>query len=173
MNSREQKAQQDLQTSRKKAAKLAGEMALLRKYLGALEEELARIRRTIRSRGRAESSAAKKAETTSSKTLTSSIAQMTLETAPPVVTTPATRQAAATHATDTAAAARSQPSTHAGSADVTLTAAQSAVQMATGSPYPTPLPQLGSPTFRPGIRPIGECTLTRTLSMCHQCRPCP
>ncbi len=153
VNSREQKAQQDLHTSREKAAKLAGEMAVLWKHLGALEEELTRFRRTIWSRARAESSAARRAETASSKTLTSSIAQMTLETAPPVTTTPTTRQAAAVHATDTAAAAGSQPSTQAGSSDVTVTTTQSTVQMTSGSPYPTPLPPPGSPNLPAGYPP--------------------
>ncbi len=43
MNSREQKAQQNLQTSRERAARLAEEMALLRKHVGDLEDEVARI----------------------------------------------------------------------------------------------------------------------------------
>ncbi len=43
INSREQKAQQDLQTSRERAAKLAGEMTLLRKHMGDLEDEVMRI----------------------------------------------------------------------------------------------------------------------------------
>ncbi len=145
VGSREEKAQKELQTSRENAAKLTGEMALLRTQMGDLEDELARIRKTIRSRARTESSASGKAEAANSKTLTSSIAQMTIGTAPPVMTTPTTRQAAATHATNTTAAAGSQPSTYAGSADVTTPTAQSAVQMATGSPYPTPLPPPGFP----------------------------
>ncbi len=150
MNSREQKAQQDLKTSRKRAARLAGEMALLRKHVGDLEDEVARIPKTLQSRGRAESATSGKAEAASSKTLTSSIARMTIGTAPPVMTTPTTRQAAATQAANSAAAAGSQPSTPAGSADVTLTAAQSAVQMITGSPYTTPLPPPGFPYLSAG-----------------------
>ncbi len=138
----EEKAQEELKISREKAAKLAVEMALIRKHMGDLEDELGHIRK-IRSRARAESSASGKAETANSKTLTSSIAQMTIGTAPPVMTTSTTRQAAAMHATNNAAVAGSQPSTYAGSADVTLTAAQSVVQMATGSPYTTPLPPPG------------------------------
>ena len=153
INFREQKAQQDLQTSRERAAKLAGEMALLRKHVGDLEDEVTRILKTIRSRARAESAASGKAEAASSKTLTSSIAQITIGTGPPVMTTTTTRQAAATHAANSAAAAGSQYSTQAGSADVTLTAAPSAVQMATGSPYTMPLPPPGFPYLSTGYPP--------------------
>ncbi len=149
----EEKAQKELKISREKAAKLAGEMALIRKHMGDLEDELAHIRKTRWSRARAESLPSGKAETANSKTLTSSIAQMTIGTTPPVMTTPTTRRAAATHATNTAAAAGSQPSTYAGSTDVTLTAAQSAVQMATGSPYTTPLPPPGFPYLSTGYPP--------------------
>ncbi len=144
-SSREEKAQQDLQTSQDKAAKLAGEIAAVRKHMGEVEDELGRIRKTMRSLPWAESSAQGRAEAANSKTLTSSIAQMTIGTVPPVTTTSTTRQATTTHTTNSAAAAGSQPSTQAGSADATLTAAQSAVQMATGSPYATPLPTPGFP----------------------------
>ncbi len=111
------------------------------------------IRKTIQSHARAESTASGKAEAANSKTLTSSIAQMTIGTAPPVMTTSTTRQAAATHATNTTAVAGSQPSTHAGSADVAKPAAQSAVQMATGSPYTTSLPLPGFPYLSAGYPP--------------------
>ncbi len=148
-------------------------MALLRKQMGGLEDELACIRKTIRSRTQAESSTLGKAEAANSKTLTSSIAQMTIGTAPPVMTSPTSCQAAATCATNTTAAAGSQPSTYARSTDVAIMAAQSAVHMATGVHTQRPCPRRASPTFRQGIHPIGECTPTRTLSMCHQCRPCP
>ena len=111
------------------------------------------IRKTIRSRSRTESSTSGKTEAANSKTLTSSIAQMTIGTAPPVMTTSTIRQATATHATNTTAAARSQRSTYAGSADVIITAAQSAVQMTTGSPYPTPLPPPGFPYLSTGYPP--------------------
>ncbi len=93
------------------------------------------------------------AEAANSKTLTSSIAQMTIGTAPPVMTTPTTRQAAATPATNTTAAAGSQPNTYAGSADVTTPAARSAVQMAIGSSYPIPLPPPGFPYLSTGYPP--------------------
>ncbi len=169
INSQEQKAQQDLQTSRERAAKLAGEMALLWKHVGDLEDEVTRIRKAIRSHARAESATSGKAEAASSKTLTSSIAQMTIGTAPPVMTTPTTRQAAANHATTTTAAARSQPSTQAGSTNVTVTAAQSAVQMATGSLSQHLCPHWVSLTFPPGTHLTGECTPTRISSMYH-CR---
>ncbi len=66
------------------------------------------------------------------------------------MTTPTTRQAAATQAANSATAAGSQPSTQAGSADVTLTAA---VQMTTGSPYTTPLPPPGFPYLSAGYPP--------------------
>ncbi len=121
--------------------------------MGDLEDELACIRKTKRSRARTESSTSGKTEAANSKTLTSSIAQMTTGTAPPAMTTSTTRQATATHATNTTAAARSQPSTYAGSADVTTTAAQSTVQMTAGSPYPTPLPPPGFPYLSTGYPP--------------------
>ncbi len=150
---REEKAQQDLQTSRDRAAKLAGEIAAVRKHMGEVEDELARIGRTMRSRTRAESSTQGRAEAANSRTLTSSIAQMTIGTVPPVMTTSTTRQAATTLTTSSAAAAGSQPSTQAGSADTTLPATQSAVQMTTGSPYATPLPPPGFPYLPAGYPP--------------------
>ena len=152
-NSREQKAQQDLQTSRERAAKLAGEIAAVRKHMGEVEDELGRIRKTMRSLPWAESSAQGRAEAANSKTLTSSIAQMTIGTVPPVTTTSTTRQAAATLTTSSAAAARSQPSTQAGSADATLPATQSAAQMTTRSPYVMPLPPPGFPYLSAGYPP--------------------
>ncbi len=144
-SSQEEKAQQDLQTSRERAAKLAGEIAAVRKHMREVEDELPRIRRTMRSCTRAKSSAQGRAEAANSKILTSSIAQMTIGTVPPVTTNSTTRQAAATLTTSSAAAAGSQPSTQAGSADTTLPAAQSTVQMVTGSPYTMPLPPPGFP----------------------------
>ncbi len=152
-SSREEKAQQDLQNSRDRAAKLAGEIAAVRKHMGEVEDELARMRRTTRFRTQAESSTQGRAEAVNSKTLTSSIAQMTLGTVPPVTTTSTTRQAAATLTTSSAAAAGSQPSTQAGSADATLPATRSAAQMATGSPYAMPLPPPGFPYLPAGYPP--------------------
>ena len=43
MSSREEKAQEELKISREKAAKLAGEMTLIWKHMGDLEDELGRI----------------------------------------------------------------------------------------------------------------------------------
>ncbi len=150
---REEKAQDELQASREKVAKLAGEIALVRKQMGDLEDELARIRKTLRSRPRTESSASGKTEAASSKTLMSSIAQMTIGAAPPLVTTSTACQAAATFSSTTPVAAKSQPNKDAGSADVATTAAQSAVQMTTGSPYPAPLPPPGFPYLSTGYPP--------------------
>ncbi len=67
------------------------------------------------------------------------------------MTTSTTRQAAATHAANTTVG--SQPSTHAGFVDVTITATQSAVQMATGSLYTTFLPPPGFPCLSTGYPP--------------------
>ncbi len=152
-SSREEKVQQALQTSRDRAAQLAGEIAAVQKHMGEVEDELARIRRITRARNRAEFSAQGRAEAANSKTLTSSIAQMTIGTVPPVTTTSTARQATATFATSSAAAAGGQPSTQAGSADATLPTTQSAAQLATGSPYATPLPPPGFPYLPAGYPP--------------------
>ncbi len=47
---REEKAQQALQTSQDRSAQLAGEIAAVRKHMGEVEDELARIRRIMRAR---------------------------------------------------------------------------------------------------------------------------
>ncbi len=47
VSSREEKAQKELQTSREKAAQSTGEIAMLRKQVGSLEDELACIRKTL------------------------------------------------------------------------------------------------------------------------------
>ena len=78
---------------------------------------------------------------------------MTIGTVTPATTTSATRQAAATLTTSSAAAAGSRSSMQAGSADATLSVAQSAVQMATGSSYATPLPPPGFPYLSTGYPP--------------------
>ncbi len=111
--------------------------------MGEVEDELARIRRITRARNRAESSAQGKVEAANSKTLTSSIAQMTIGTVSPVTTTSMARQATATFTSSSAAAARGQPSTQAGPTDATPPATQPATQLTTGSPYATPLPPPG------------------------------
>ena len=151
--SREEKAQQALQTSRDRSAQLAGEIAAVRKHMGEVEDELAHIRRITRARNRAESSTQGSVEAASSKTLTSSIAQMTIGTIPPVTTTSTNRQATATLTTSSAAAAGGQPSMQAGSADATLPATQSAAQLATRSPNAMPLPPPGSPYLPAGYPP--------------------
>ncbi len=103
--------------------------------MGEVEDELARLRRVTRARSRSESSTQRRAEAASSKTLTSSIAQMTIGTVPPATTTSISRSATTTLTTSSAVAATGQPSTQAGLADATLSATQSAAQLATGSPY--------------------------------------
>ncbi len=155
-SSREEKAQQDLHSSRDRSAKLTGEIAALRKQMGEVEDELARIRRITRAHNRAAFSAQGRAEAANSKTLTSSIAQMTIGTVTPAATTSATCQVAATLTTSSAAAAGSRSSTQAGSADATLPATQSTVQMATGSPYATSLPPPGFPYLSAGYPPYWE-----------------
>ncbi len=150
---REDKAQHELQISKEKVGRLTGAMALSRKQIGDLEDELACIRKTLRSRTRTESSASGKNEAASSKTLTSSIAQMTIGVAPSLVTTCATCQPATTLVSTATAAARTEPSTPAGSVDTATTAAQSMVQMATGNPYPAPLPPPGFPYLSTGYPP--------------------
>ena len=75
-----EKAQRALQSSRDQSTQLAGEMTAVRKRMGEMEDELTRIRRVTRNRSQSESSTQKKAEAASSKTLTSSIAQMTIGT---------------------------------------------------------------------------------------------
>ncbi len=54
---REEKAQAEFQAGMEKVAKLTGEMALFRKQIGDLEDELTRIRKTLQSRPWTESSA--------------------------------------------------------------------------------------------------------------------
>ena len=54
---REQEAQQALQASRDRSAQLTGEIAAVRKHMGEVEDELARLQRITRARNRAESSA--------------------------------------------------------------------------------------------------------------------
>ncbi len=151
--SREEKAQQALQTSRDRSAQLAGEIAAVRKQMGEVENELERIRRITRTRSRSESLTQKRAETASSKTLTSSIAQMTIGTVPPATTTSYSRPAATTLDTSSAVAAGGQFSTQAGLADATLSATQSAAQLATRSLYATPLPPPGFPCLPAGYPP--------------------
>ena len=90
---------------------------------------------------------------TSSKTLTSSIAQMMIGTVPPATTTSISRPPAATLTTSSAIAAGGQPSTRAGLADATSSATQSASQLATRSPYATPLPPPGFPYLLAGYPP--------------------
>ncbi len=136
--------------------------------MGEVEDELAHARMIMRAHNRAESSAPGRVEAASSKTLTSSIAQMTIGTIPPVTTTSTTCQAAATLTTSSAAAAGGHPSTQARPTDATPPATESAAQLATGSPYTTPLPPPDFPTFQPGIRLIGGCTLIRSPSMCRR-----
>ncbi len=121
--------------------------------MGEVEDELARIRRITWARNRAESSALGRVEAASSRTLTSTIAQMTIGTIPPVTTTSTTQQAAATRTTSSAAAAGGQPSTQAGPTDATHPATQSAAQLATRSPYATPLPPPGFPYLPAGYPP--------------------
>ncbi len=153
IGAREEKAQKELQTSRETVARLTGEMTLSGKQMADLEDELACIRKSLRSRSRTESSTSGKTEAASFNTLTSSIAQMTIGVAPPLVATAVTSQPSATVVPTTVAAARSQLSTPAGSTDIATTVAQSAVQMATGSPYPVPPPSPGFPYLSTGYPP--------------------
>ncbi len=111
------------------------------------------IRRVTRNRSRSESSTQRKAEAASSKTLTSSITQMTIGTVPPATTTSISRPPTATLTTSSAVTAGGQPSTRAGLADATFSATQSAAQLATGSPYATPLPPPGFPYPLAGYPP--------------------
>ena len=151
--SREEKAQQALQTSQDRSAQLAGEIAAVRKHMGEVEDELACIRRITRARNRAKSSAPGRVKAANSRTLTRSIAQMTIGTVPPVTSTSTTHLAAATCTTSSAAAARGQPSMQAGPTDATPPSTQSAAQLATGSPYATPLPPPGFPYLPAGYPP--------------------
>ncbi len=150
---REEKAQQALQSSRDRSTQLAGEIAAVQKHMGEVEDELARIRRITRTRSRPGSSTHRRAEAASSKTLTGSIAQMTIGTATLATTTPISCPAATTLTTSSAVAARGQPSTQVGLTDATLSAAQSVAQLATGSPYATPLPPPGFPYLPSGYPP--------------------
>ncbi len=153
IGAREEKAQNELQSSRETVARLTGEMTLSRKQMGDLEDELACIRKSLRSHIRTESSTSGKMEAANSKTLTSSIAQMTIGVAPPLVATSATCQSAATLVPTAVAAARSQQGMPVGSADTTTTVARSAVQVDTGSPYPAPPPPPGFPHLPTGYPP--------------------
>ncbi len=111
IGAREEKAQNELQSSRETVARLTGKMTLSRKQMGDLEGELACIRKSLRSRSRTESSTSGKTEAASSKSLTdgqsltSSIAQMTIRAAPPLVATSVTYQSAATLVPTTVATA--------------------------------------------------------------------
>ncbi len=167
--SREEEAQQALQSSRDQSTQLAGKMTAVRKRMGEMEDELTRIRREARNRSRSESSTQRKAEAASSKTLTSSIAQMTIGTVPSTTTTSISRPPAATLTTSSAVAAGGQPSTRAGLADAT--------PFLPLSPRLSWLPEARtlrpclhqvSRAFRLDIHLTGECTLTRTPSMCRR-----
>ncbi len=151
--SREEKAQQALQSSQDQSTQLAGEITAVRKRMGEMEDELTRIRRTTRNRSRSESSSQRKAEAASSKTLTSSIAQMTIGAAPPATTTSISRPPITTLTASSTVAAGGQPSTRAGLADATPSATQSVAQLATRSPYATPLPPPGFPYLPAGYPP--------------------
>ncbi len=150
---REEEAQQALQASRDRSAQLTGEIAAVRKHLGEVEDELARLRRLTWARSRSESSTQRKAEAASSKTLMSSIAQMTIGTVTPATTISTSRLAATTRTTGSAVAAGGQPSTQAGLTDATLSAVQSTAQLTAGSPYATPLPPPGFPYLPAGYPP--------------------
>ena len=113
--------------------------------MGEMEDELERIRRITRTRSRSESSTHRKVEAAGSKTLTSSITQMTIGTVPPTTTTSVSRPATTTTTTSSAVAAGGQPGTQTGLADATLSATQSTAQLAVGNPYATPLPPPGFP----------------------------
>ncbi len=84
-------------------------------------------------------------EAANSKTLMSSIAQMTIGTVPPVTTTSMARQATATITSSSAAAAGGQPGTQAGPTDANPPATQPAAQLkplryaptSTGFPVPS------------------------------------
>ncbi len=148
--SREEKAQQALQSIRDRSTQLAGEIATVRKHMGEVETELERIRRITRTRSRSESSTQRRAEAASSKTLTSSIAQMTIGTIPPATTTSTSRPAATALTIGSAVAVGGQPSTRAGLTDATLSAVQSTAQLTAGSPYTTPMPPPGFPYLPAG-----------------------
>ncbi len=78
---------------------------------------------------------------------------MTIGVAPPLVATAATHQSAAAPVSTAVAAARRQVGMPVGTADIATTVAHSAVQVATGSPYPTPPPKLGFPYLPTGYPP--------------------
>ncbi len=170
-STREEKAQRDLQSSRDRSAKLTG--AAFRKQMGEVEDELARIRRITRARNRAEFPTQRRTEAANSKTLASSIAQMTIGTVTPATTISATRQAAATLTISTAAAARGRSSTQAGSADAALPVTQSAAPMATGSPYATSLSPPGFPYLSAGYPPYWGMYPYPYTNMCRRCQLCP
>ncbi len=150
---REEKAQQALQSSRDRSNQLAGEITAVRRHMGEMEDELTCIRRITQICSRSESSTHRRVETAGSKTLTSSIAQMTIGTVTPATTAPTSCPAAITTITSSAVAAGGQPSIQAGLADATLSATQSAAQLATGSPYATSLPPPGFPYLPTGYPP--------------------
>ncbi len=166
--SREQKAQEALRSSRDRSTQLAGEITAVRKHMGEMEDELERIRRITRTRSRSESSTHRKVEAAGSKTLTSSIAQMTIGTVPPATTTSVSPPATTTTTTSSAVAAGGQPGTQTGLAGATLSATQSAAQLAAGNPYAAPLPPPGFPYLPAGYPPYWGMYLTRTPSMCRR-----
>ncbi len=113
--------------------------------MGDLEDELACIRKSLQSRSRTESSTSGKTEAASSNTLTSSIAQMTIGVAPPLVATSVIRQLSAALVPTPVATARGQLGAPAKSTNNATAVTRSAVQVATGSPYPVPPPPTRSP----------------------------
>ena len=151
--SREEKAQEALQSSQDRSTQLAGEITAVRKHMGEMEDELARIRRITRTRSRSESSTHRKMDAAGSKTLMSSIAQMTIGTVPPATTTSVSHPATTTITTSSVVVGGVQPSTQTGLADATLSATQSAAQLAAGNPYATPLPPPGFPYLPAGYPP--------------------
>ena len=85
IDAREEKAQHALQASKEDVARLSGELSLARKQVGELERDQSALNKLLRSRTRTKSSTSGKAEAASSKALTSSIVQMTIGVAPPLV----------------------------------------------------------------------------------------
>ncbi len=112
-----------------------------------------RIRMITRTRSRSESSSHRKVEAAGSKTLTSSIAQMTIGTVPPTTTTSVSCPATTTTTTSSAVTAGGQPGIQTGLADATLSATQSAAQLAARNPYATPLPPPSFPYLPAGYPP--------------------
>ncbi len=153
IRSREEKAQEALRSSRDRSIHLAGEITAVRKHMGEMEDELERIQMITRTRSRSESSTHKKVEAAGSKTLTSSITQMTIGTVPSTTTTSVSRLATTTTTASSSVTAGGQPSIQTGLADATLSATQSAAQLAAGNPYVTPLPPPGFPYLSAGYPP--------------------